>query len=534
MSENTHTTAVLIVGGSLVGTSMALFLGSLGVQALVVEKHSGTIKHPRALGWTARTSEFFRAFDIADRLPPAVPWEPIRARVISLAGEWFERSAWTPDPSQQNSADYSPCTGRTIPQDHLEPIMREAAIGRGAEFRFNTELMGFDQDATGVTAHLKERNGKEYDVCAAYLVSADGAKSPVREALGTPREGRGRMNTLSSVLFRAELDEYLKEGVTQFTIDQGDLKAFLIYYCDDRWALMFGDGKDRDEATLRSAIAKAIGRDDIAFEIITTARWELSALVAETFSSDRVFLAGDSAHTFPPTRGGYGANTGIQDAHNLAWKLAEVLAGRATPDLLKTYSDERQPAAWLRHQQIFARPDYKAFLTPDQKQDPIIHDDAMEFGQLYRSPGIVGAGPELPAALKPDEWAGQPGTRAPHLWLRQDGAQLSTLDLLHNRWTLLTQEEGWQQAVTAARETFRVEVDFCCLDAGSLAPELFQRSFGVGPGGAALIRPDGYIAWRAQQLPREASAVLADALAKVSFTELCHPGVAQVLTASLA
>ena len=153
------------------------------------------------------------------------------------------------------------------------------------------------------------------------------------------------MNTLSSVLFRAELGEYLRQDVTQFTIDQQDLKAFLIYYCDDRWALMFPDSKDRDEAALRSAITRTIGRGAVFFEIITTARWEPSALVAERFSCDRVFLAGDSAHTFPPTRGGYGANTGIQDAHNLAWELAEVLAKRAESDLLRTYSDERQPAA---------------------------------------------------------------------------------------------------------------------------------------------------------------------------------------------
>ena len=188
MSEDGNTTSVLIVGGSLVGTSMALFLGSLGVEALVVEKHGGTVGHPRAPGWTARTSELFRAFEIADRLPPAVPWEPIHARAVSLSGEWLERSYWTPNPSKQNSDAYSPCSGRTMPQDHLEPIMREAAISRGAAFRLDTELIHFDQDPEGVTAHLRERNGREYDVRASYLVAADGAKSPVREALEISRK----------------------------------------------------------------------------------------------------------------------------------------------------------------------------------------------------------------------------------------------------------------------------------------------------------------------------------------------------------
>lgn len=134
---------------------------------------------------------------------------------------------------------------------------------------------------------------------------------------------------------------------------------------------------------------------------------------------DRIFLAGDAAHTLPPSRGGYGANTGIEDVHNLAWKLQSVLNGSSSPSLLSTYDDERRPIGWLRHNQIFARPDYKHMAAEGEreKDEKIIEDDAMEFGQLYRSEGVIvnEASEELPPALRPDQWAGQPGTRAPHL-----------------------------------------------------------------------------------------------------------------------
>src|SRR5262249_48332962 len=157
------------------------------------------------------------------------------------------------------------------------------------------------------------------------------------------RDGRGHMRTLRSVLFRAPLEDYLQKGVSQFEIDQPDLKAFLTTYGDGRWVLMFSDDKERDEQTLRALVNQAIGRSGLQVELITTGRWELSALIADRFAENRVFLAGDAAHTLPPNRGGFGANTGIEDAHNLAWKLAAVLSGESTPRLLDTYDAERRP-----------------------------------------------------------------------------------------------------------------------------------------------------------------------------------------------
>ena len=112
---------------------------------------------------------------------------------------------------------------------------------------------------------------------------------------------------------------------------------------------MLTDDVERDEEQRKNAIQKATGHPDLEFKIITTGRWELKGAVANTFQSGRVFLAGDVAHSLPPTRGGYGVNTGIHDAHNLAWKLASVINGRSSPKLLDSYSTERHEVAWLRH-----------------------------------------------------------------------------------------------------------------------------------------------------------------------------------------
>ena len=304
-------TSVLVVGGGLVGLSTSMFLSARGIANLVVEKHPGSSPHPRAIGFTPRTLELFRAVGLADRVPQAPPSVRLRrATVQSLAGKVIEETDWTPQAQQTPTIEYSPCTGSGIAQDWLEPVLRDRAIELGADIQFNTELVSFQQDAFGVVAALRRRDGSEVTVKAADLVAADGHRSPVRAALGIGRSGRGHIQTLRSVLFRAPLDQYLESGLSQFNIAQPGFEAFLTTYRDGRWVLMFSDDEERDEAMLQLLIAKATGRPDLKAEILTTGRWELSAQIADTFSSGRVFLAGDAAHTLPPSRGGFGANTG--------------------------------------------------------------------------------------------------------------------------------------------------------------------------------------------------------------------------------
>jgi len=505
---------VLIVGGSLVGLSSALFLASQGVPVVLVERHAGSSAHPRAIGYTARTMELLRAVGLGDQVPQApAHFRLIRARVESLAGEWYEDSSWTPTADHSKPAiEYSPCLGAAIAQDRIEPILRQRAIDLGADVRQSTEMVSFEQDETGVNASLRRRDGSEYMLRAAYLIAADGAESPVRESLGIGRKGRGHMSTVRSVLFRAPLQRYLERGASQFQIDQPGFKAFMTTYQDGRWVLMFSDDQECSADELLQAIHRATGLPDLAVEIITTGRWELCALVAEHFSQGRVFLAGDAAHALPPTRGGWGANTGIADAHNLAWKLAAVLSGNALPALLDSYDAERRPVAWRRHQQLFARPDYQHEAKGRVVIEPIIDDDAMEFGQLYRSNAVLGAGEELPPALRPDQWRGQPGTRAPHFWVLRDGHRISTLDLFQNGWVLLAQDAVWAEA--AQRAAAQTGITLACVRIGvdiEAADDVdMLAALGIRPHGASLIRPDGYVAWRTEDAVVEPAVALVD------------------------
>ncbi|MEF3365164.1 FAD-dependent monooxygenase [Methylocystis sp. 9N] len=607
-----NSTPVLIVGGGLVGLSAAVFLAARGVPAVLVERHAGSSPLPRAMGFTTRTMELYRAVGLGDQIPQTPPGfgHPRRLKVESLAGKWAsEEVAWTPvvagDGSSSSKVDYSICTAAALAQDLLEPILRARAIELGADIRLTTRLMSFEKDEEGVTARMRQRDGQDYALRAQYVIAADGHASPIREALGIGRQGRGVMRTARSVLFRAPLEDYLKSGVSQFEIEQPGFEAMLTTYRDatqgqGRWLLIAADERDYDEAGLKAMIQKAVGRSDFDIEIIATGLWELSALIADRFALGRIFLAGDAAHTLPPARGGYGANTGIEDVHNLAWKIASVLAGESRPELLDSYDAERRPIAWLRHSQIFARPDYARYARPTDKDVPIIDDDAMELGQLYRSSAVLGAGADLPPALRPDQWAGQPGTRAPHVWVSKDGARSSTLDLVQPDWALLTSDERWRPAAQSVAAQFKVKLD-CVLIGGetiaaapvshvspldmpieqivahpagkaALAAHLpqvlthssyatlklmslrqllplsqgqlteavlaaaaealaelrwkpapiepvdpgFAKAFGIGPSGASLIRPDGYIAWRTKEYPSEPAQVLANAFQRVA------------------
>lgn len=490
---------VLIVGGSLVGLSASLFLTHHQLSHLLIEKHLGSAAHPRAMGFTETTIEHYRACGIAERIPQANPGARLRrVQVETLFSEWVSEFDWTPGERANRSAALSPCAGAAIAQDKLEPILRAAAIEAGAEMNLGVKLIGLTQDENYATATVRNRSdGRKETIRADWVIACDGAESMIRKSLGTSWSGVGHLRTMRSVLFRcAGADVVLDRGAQQFEIDQPGFKAFLTTYGDSRWVLMFGDERDRGMDELRAAVLRALGRD-LPFEIITTGKWELAGRIADKYRQGRVFLAGDAAHQLPPTRGGFGANTGIDDVWNLAWKLAAVSGGTADAGLLDTYDAERRPIGWLRHQQTFSRPDYAHSAPKAFEPEPLFGNDAMEFGQLNRSAAIVGADPDMPAAAPPHVWAGQPGTRAPHVW--EDGAvgTQSTLDLFGQEYVLLSADHAW------IKLGGRIPIDTVLIGRDFRFPEdqSFASTFGVHEAGATLVRPDGIIAWRSQGLP---------------------------------
>lgn len=466
----------------------------------MVEKHAGSAAHPRAMGFTERTLEYFTAVGLGERIPQVAPGTRLRRAVVeSLTGRWLRETEWTPGGNAANSAGAAtPHTGAAIPQDRLEPMLRSRAAELGAGLLQGTELASFEQDAEGVTVVVRTRStGNERAIRASYLIAADGASSSIRETLGITREGVGHLRTVASVLFRCpQADQYLARGIQQFEIEQPGVRAFLTSYGDGRWVLMRTDGEGLDEPHLVPFIRACLGRD-FDLEVITTGCWEMAGRIATTYSAGRVFLAGDAAHQLPPTRGGFGANTGIDDAWNLAWKLAFVAAGHSSAALLDTYDAERRPIGWLRHQQTFARPDHAKWLKGAAAPQALLDDVAMELGQLHRSKAIVGAGDELPAAAHPAEWMGQPGVRAPFLRMSSSKGTVSTLDLVGRRFTLFAEQDMWVEAARRVSAATGVEIAPVHVGRDVQVPaEAFRRAFGTASTGASLVRPDGIVGWR--------------------------------------
>jgi FAD binding domain-containing protein/aromatic ring hydroxylase-like protein len=260
---------------------------------------------------------------------------------------------------------------------------------------------------------------------------------------------------------------------------------------------------ERAEELLRASI----GVPDMDVEVLDIAPWKAIADVADLFQSGRVFIAGDAAHTMPPN-GGFGGNTCVQDAFNLAWKLAFVLNGRAGEELLDTYSEERQPIGRLTIEQAYTRYVLRTapYLGTDDIQ-PIIDDLSLEIGHRYRSSAVVqdesaGEDDGLPY-VDPRESRALPGTRAPHAWLDRDGERISTLDLFGREFVLLAGPEGgaWCDAAED-------------LPVAAYSDDIAD-AYGISPSGAVLVRPDGYVAWRAQDDASASNDTLARTLSSL-------------------
>jgi hypothetical protein len=277
-------------------------------------------------------------------------------------------------------------------------------------------------------------------------------------------------------------------------------------------------GENIDDARCADLVRTALGaRPDLPVEIDNVQRWTAAATCAARFRDQRVFLAGDAAHVMPPT-GGFGGNTGIADAHNLAWKLAMVHSGAAGPRLLDTYDADRRPVCHMIVEQAYTRYVLRvdSTLPKDDLMDPL-DDAAIELGALYRSAGVVDP-PAADAPLEdPRNPTGRPGTRAPHLPLEQDGTPISTHDLFGDGFVLLAGPAGqaWCDAVPPDMPLAgqRVAADGALVDRS----ERFAAAYGIEPGGAVIVRPDGVIGWRATTQADDPHGAIVDAMARLLF-----------------
>ena len=492
---------VLIVGGSLVGLTTAMLLGHHGVPSLSVERHAGTAIHPRAGHFQLRTMELLRQLGLEERvreksLETYSPTGGIVA-VESLAGR--ELATYVKE-LNEGVEGFSPTVRVFINQDALEPLLHERALELGATVRNRMEAIALDQDDDGVTVTLRDLDsGEESDVRARYVVAADGNRSPMRRQLGIEMRGYGQLSRSITIYFRADCAELLRDrnqGVLYvhnpklrgfFRLDRTGGTGFLVINTvgedvtqDSAVDVQAGLTQERALEYLRTAIGA-----DVPMELVDIAPWQAEANCAERLRAGRVFLAGDAAHVVPPN-GGFGGNTGVQDAHNLAWKLAAVVKGDAGPGLLDTYEIERLPLCELMVRQAYSR--YAMRVVPERGTDdaePPVPDIELEIGLVMRSPAILGEDADDSALhLPPAALDGRPGTRAPHVRLA-DGR--STLDLVGPEFAVLrpadTDVDDWAPPGASSH----------VVDA-----EPFAAAYGLSAGGATLVRPDGVVAWRAR------------------------------------
>ncbi|MEV1069647.1 FAD-dependent monooxygenase [Streptomyces sp. NPDC050263] len=514
---------VLIVGGSLVGLATSLFLGRLGVPHVLLERHSGTSIHPRGRGNNVRTMELFRVAGVERAIQDAAATLADNHGILQAptlvgdAGEWLFKDI---DPGG-GLARFSPSAWCLCSQNDLEPVLLDHAERLGGDLRFSTELMSFEADPQGVTAVAKSRDtGEHLTVRADYLVAADGPRSPVREQLGIGQSGPGDLFHNVSLTFRSR-------GLAEVVGDRRFIVCYLtspdadgaLLPVDNRENWVFHapwhpeQGETLEEFTDERCvehIRRAVGVADLDVEITGKAPWHAAQRVARSYRSGRVFLAGDSAHEMSPT-GAFGSNTGIQDAHNLAWKLAAVIDGWAGERLLDSYDAERRPVAEATSARAAVRSaehSHPGFAPPPGAgggggpQRGILN---VALGYRYPQGAVVGADPASPVVPEGLDLTGEPGSRAPHLWVRRGDERISTLDLYERSLVLLSDADGpsgWHEAAEALAEELVLPLRSYRVGAGSgadLVPEGdadWAERHGTVRGGAVLVRPDGFVAWR--------------------------------------
>jgi 2-polyprenyl-6-methoxyphenol hydroxylase-like FAD-dependent oxidoreductase len=449
---------VLIVGGSLVGLSTALTLGYHGVPSLAVEYHRGTAIHPRAAQITQRTMEIFRQVGVEEIVCRKSGEQFVQDGAVmaveTLAGKEI---AYYIANLNEGIRHVSPCERVFISQSLLEPVLKQRAEELGAMLRFATQMTSFEQDPDGITAVLRHRDtGETQTVRAKYMVAADGAHSRVRESLGIKMKGRGAFSKSITIYFRANVEPLLRgRNLSVIYVLNPTLRGFFRFEkpFDSGFLAVNATGDPANPVTDVSTgltdarclelVQAALGTSEVPVTIDSVMHWEAAADTAERMRQGRIFLAGDSAHTMPPN-GGFGGNTGVQDAHNLAWKVAWVLKGASGPELLDTYEQERLPIGRFTVEQAYSR--YVTRTAPylgTSGIQPVANDLDVELFYRYGE-----------------------SRRAPHVWIERGGKRISTLDLFGR--------------------------EFVSLDAGNYDPAVAD-AYGISRNGSVVVRPDGFI-----------------------------------------
>ncbi|OAV62142.1 FAD-dependent oxidoreductase [Enteractinococcus helveticum] len=567
---------VIVIGSGPTGVSTALMLARHGIQVTVITRETWVADSPRAHITNQRTMEVLRAIGVEDQVKQkAAPREYMASQVVATAfnGPELGRAwSWGNNPARQGEyLTASPMQGCDIPQDRLEPILLGEAARLGARIRFQTSFVSLDQDDDGVDVHVVDGlTGKAETLRAQYVVAADGGRSPVAKAVGATFEGESGLADAFNISFTADLTHLVahRPGSLYEIIQnrpEGPTRAMIrmVHPWTEWSASLVYLGKNQQSLTPETAKAelqRAIGDDSVEITIKGLFPWRINRLVAERYDYDRVFLAGDAAHRHPPTNG-LGANTCIQDAFNIAWKLAYVLKGYAGPGLLKSYSTERQPVgsqvvnravdswklgtglipalgliptnSYEQREADFAQlaedseagQQRRAHLrTVLDEESYIFEAHGVEMNQVYTSDAVIDDGTELVYQRDPQLYiqpTSHPGARIPHAWIGDATKTVSTLDLVgQERFTLLVRDRGQEWIDAAAVVSTKLGIQIATVKIGHAGDVQdlygdFGRRSDIHEDGCLLVRPDQHIAMRVQQLADDPVNVLYQAMLTV-------------------
>jgi len=532
-------TQVTIIGAGPVGLSIAIGLARNNIESVIIEKHPSITNHPKARGINMRTMEIARLWGIEDALRThQLPFEAHRfVWLESLQGKELTRVSAEPRPESA-----SPTTNALISQDWAEYELLEA-VKKYSQIHcyFNTKMIQIDATESKVITRVEDTQTKEqYSIESSYLVAADGAASPVRQMFNIDMQGQDNIGDYCNIYCEMDLSKYVADRPSAgFIFTRSDIMGTFLLSKDGQRKWLVGIRYDVNSGLTKESftdqfciemVKKIINDDAIEVKLINKAFWTMAALVAERYRDGRVLLAGDAAHRLPPT-GGLGMNTGVQDAHNLAWKLALVIKDQASDALLDTYYAERAPIAanniaWStknanRFNRIFTaiyEEDYVEMNKALEEQKEHLNQLGLDIGFCYTQGALVTEEkPILPVDTSKYIPTTFPGCRAPHYFLEQNGKKISTLDLFDTQFVLLSSDKTdiWQKAAESI--TFIPVSSYRVGDQGDLQDPQgnWLNIYEISEQGAVLVRPDGHVAWRSKEAVEDSSACLSLIIRKI-------------------
>jgi 2,4-dichlorophenol 6-monooxygenase len=573
-------TDVMVIGTGPAGSSMAALLATYGIETFIINRYRWLANTPRAHITNQRTMEVLRDLgkDVeAEAYMHATDQDLMGENVfcVSLAGEELGRmKSWGKHPhSRAEHHLSSPTFMNDLPQTFMEPLLFKTACSRGAQARMSCEYISHTQDADGVTVTVLDRLAKKnFTVRAKYLIGADGGNSLVAEHAGLPFEGKMGMGGSINILIKADLSEYVAHRpsvlywVMQPGADVGGIGMGVVRMVRpwNEWLIIWGYDISKPAPEVSEEFAKNVchqlfGDQTIPIEVLSTSTWTVNNMYAAHMQKDRVFIMGDAAHRHPPSNG-LGSNTSIQDAFNLAWKMALVLNGKATPKLLESYSAERAPIArqivtranksigefgpifqalgmdgGVDHAKIQRNMDArcdtgeKAEAQREALRQAIAYKKyefdchGVEMNQRYQSGAVVADGLTAPGGGVDMELhyvpTTSPGARIPHAWVfDKSGKQHSTLDITgQGAFTLIT-SIGGEAWVEAAKKLARAKG--IAIHTRVIGPRRdfedhtgeWARAREISDSGCLLVRPDHHVAFRAMKASASAEKELTAAL----------------------